>query len=54
MIAYYIETLEIKESILDAVEDVLKPGRNSATVSKWKKIMTSSIMQDINKLKKPS
>ena len=33
MIAYYIESLEIKESILDAVQDVLKPDeRNSASV----------------------
>ena len=54
MIAYYIETLEIIESIIDAVQDVLKPGRNSATVLKWKKFMTGSIMQDMNRLKKPS
>ena len=54
MIAYYIETLEIKESILDAVQDVLKPGRNSASVLTWEKFVKGSIMQDMNKLKKPS
>ena len=54
-IDHYIKTLEIKELILDAVKEVLNPDdRNSATVLKWKKFMTGSIMQDMNKLKKPS
>ena len=54
-IDHYIKTLKIKYLILDAVKEVLNPDdRNSATVLKWKKFMTGSIMQDMNKLKKPS
>jgi hypothetical protein len=54
-IDHYIKTLEIKELILDAVKEVLNPDdRNSATVLKWKNFMTGLIMQDMNKLKKPS
>jgi hypothetical protein len=55
MISYYIESLQIKEHVIDAVQELMKRGkRDSQSLSEWKNFMKDLIIKDITKSKLPT
>jgi hypothetical protein len=55
MIEYYIKTLEIKEHLNEAVNDLMKLSkRDSTALAKWKNFSRQSIMDSIHAVKKPT